>query len=154
MLQSAVTGLKAPGGTHVYLDAGNPGYRSVGVMAARLNQASIGQADGFSLNVSNFYTTSELVSYGTSLSALVGNKHFVLDTSRNGNGILSGDQWCNPGGRALGAAPTTSANLGALVDALLWIKVPGESDGTCNGGPGAGVWWSEYALGLARRAGW
>ena len=37
--------------------------------------------------------------------------------------------------------------------ALLWIKQPGESDGTCNGGPNAGQWWADYALGLAQRAG-
>jgi hypothetical protein len=29
---------------------------------------------------------------------------------------------------------------------------PGESDGTCNGGPAAGQWWADYALGLAKRA--
>jgi len=40
----------------------------------------------------------------------------------------------------------------ALVDAYLWIKTPGESDGTCNGGPKAGQWWADYALGLARSA--
>jgi cellulase/cellobiase CelA1 len=33
-----------------------------------------------------------------------------------------------------------------------WIKRPGESDGTCNGGPPAGQWWADYALGLAQRA--
>jgi endoglucanase len=35
---------------------------------------------------------------------------------------------------------------------LLWIKRPGESDGTCNGGPSSGKWWPEYALGLAQLA--
>jgi endoglucanase len=40
------------------------------------------------------------------------------------------------------------------VDGLLWIKAPGESDGSCNGGPSAGTWWPEYALGLAERAAW
>ena len=39
-----------------------------------------------------------------------------------------------------------------LNDALYWIKAPGESDGSCNGGPTAGVWWPQYALGLAQRA--
>ena len=42
----------------------------------------------------------------------------------------------------------------ALADALLWVKAPGESDGSCNGGPSAGTWWTEYALGLAERATW
>ncbi|GFM99478.1 hypothetical protein Sfulv_42890 [Streptomyces fulvorobeus] len=38
------------------------------------------------------------------------------------------------------------------LDAYLWIKRPGDSDGTCRGGPSAGTWWPEYALGLAERA--
>ena len=42
----------------------------------------------------------------------------------------------------------------AHVDAFLWVKNPGESDGTANGGPVAGQWWAEYALGLAERARW
>jgi endoglucanase len=80
-----------------------------------------------------------------------GGKHMVIDTSRNGNG--SNGQWCNPTGMALGNIPTTSTDQ-SLVDAYLWIKAPGESDGTCNGGPAAGSWWLEYALNLASAAHW
>jgi len=32
------------------------------------------------------------------------------------------------------------------------VKHPGESDGTCNGGPTAGTFWTDYAIGLAQRA--
>jgi len=39
-----------------------------------------------------------------------------------------------------------------VIDAYLWIKRPGESDGTCNGGPAAGGWWIAGALELARNA--
>ena len=39
-----------------------------------------------------------------------------------------------------------------LVDAFLWIKQHGESDGTCQGGPRAGSWWTEIALELSRAA--
>ncbi|MFE3685237.1 endoglucanase, partial [Streptomyces sp. NPDC059095] len=35
---------------------------------------------------------------------------------------------------------------------LVWIMRPGDSDGPCRGGPSAGTWWPEYALGLAKRA--
>ena len=79
--------------------------------------------------------------------------HFVIDTSRNGSGPYTGPltpQWCNPPGRALGAAPTTRTG-DRSVDALLWIKYPGASDGSCRPGePPAGAWWPEYALGLVR----
>ena len=43
------------------------------------------------------------------------------------------------------------AAVGAIAP-FLWIKRPGESDGPCHGGPAAGTWWPEYALGLAQRA--
>ncbi|MCC3773203.1 glycoside hydrolase family 6 protein, partial [Streptomyces sp. UNOC14_S4] len=60
-----------------------------------------------------------------------------------------GDEpWCNPPGRALGTPPTTATGS-PLIDAYLWIKRPGESDGTCRGAPPAGHWWADYALRLA-----
>ncbi|HSH55552.1 MAG TPA: glycoside hydrolase family 6 protein, partial [Candidatus Limnocylindrales bacterium] len=154
LMKQAVASLKSSRATYVYIDAGNSGWHPAATMAPRLQQAGIAGADGFSLNVSNFYATAQSVSYGNQLSGLVGGKHYVVDTSRNGKGALSGEAWCNPPGRALGANPTTVQSSGPLVDALLWIKTPGQSDGTCNGGPPAGSWWADYALGLARTAGW
>ncbi|CAM5532402.1 glycoside hydrolase family 6 protein [Streptomyces hirsutus] len=35
------------------------------------------------------------------------------------------------------------------MDAYLWVKRPGESDGECKGGPKAGEWWEDYAVKLA-----
>ena len=55
-------------------------------------------------------------------------------------------------GRALGAKPGTPSAY--REDWNLWIKRPGESDGPCNGGPAAGVYWPSYADGLAARAAW
>ena len=107
-------------------------------------------AQEVALNVSNFYLTSENATYGAQVSALVGGKHFVIDTGRNGLGPTTDGQWCNPAGRAIGARPTTATG-NALIDAFLWIKTPGESDGSCNGAPGAGTWMPEFALGLAQR---
>jgi endoglucanase len=151
LLAEAIAILKANAATVVYLDAGHARWISASEMARRLTSANIAQADGFSLNVSNFIWNSETVNYGSSLSALVGGKHFVIDTSRNGQGPTATNEWCNPSGRGLGVSPTTTSG-NQLVDALLWIKRPGESDGTCNGGPSAGAWWPAYALGLAQRA--
>ena len=56
-----------------------------------------------------------------------------------------------PAGRALGSPPTTDTG-DPLVDAFLWLKKPGESDGQCNGGPKAGKFWQEQALELAKNA--
>jgi endoglucanase len=148
LLMRAVEVLKNAG-ARVYLDAGHAAWLAPEVAAERLNKAGIARADGFALNVSNFQTTSQSTDYGAKVSSLVGGKHFVIDTSRNGRG--SNGEWCNPQGRALGERPTTKTNS-SLVDAYLWVKLPGESDGSCNGAPGAGAWWPEYALELAKNA--
>lgn len=152
LLRYAVERLRDAGGL-VYLDAGNNRWQSVSTMASRLKNAGIELAAGFSLNVSNFFSTAEETAYGDAISAAVGGKHYVLDTSRNGLGATTDAQWCNPEGRALGARPSSFTGR-ALVDAFLWVKVPGESDGSCNGYPSSGTWMPEYALGLAQRAGW
>nr|WP_153426912.1 glycoside hydrolase family 6 protein [Streptomyces alkaliphilus] len=142
--------------TRVYIDAGNPSWiTNPADLVVPLHRAGVGRADGFALNVSNYRPTEEVVAYGRELSALLDGAHFVVDTSRNGNGPLeNGDPaqaWCNPPGRALGTPPTTETG-DPLIDAHLWIKRPGESDGECRGGPPAGEWWPEYALELARGA--
>jgi endoglucanase len=107
--------------------------------------------------------------------------HFVVDTSRNGRGPWkppskypsagAAQDWCNPPLRGLGVAPT-DATAAALDDAYLWVKVPGESDGSCNRGssttvdpewaaitgnpgfvdPAAGQWFPQQALQLAQLA--
>lgn len=146
LLSQAVATFKSHENTFVYIDAGHYGWIDADEMAENLGEAGIAEADGFALNVSNFYTTEENITYGETVSALVGDKHFIIDTSRNGLG--SNGEWCNPEGRALGQNPTVETGHD-LVDALLWIKPPGQSDGECNGGPEAGEWWAEYALGLA-----
>lgn len=155
LLKGAVTRLKSLKNTKVYLDAGNVGWGHPDQIFRSLRQAGIDQADGFSVNVSNFYSTQDSITYGKQLSSKVGDKHFVIDTSRNGNGPYAqgnpAERWCNPPGRSLGEAPTTKT-ADPLVDAYLWVKRPGESDGTCKGGPKAGDWWPAYALKLAQGA--
>lgn len=177
-------------------DAGYGEPRAQLGMAGRLLKGGIAKADGFALNVSNYRGTDELVSYGTRLSKCLRFRqetgaascsdtdlagvpddprkltHFVLDTSRNGQGpwtppagqYTDAQVWCNPPGRGLGARPSTRTG-DPLVDAFLWVKRPGESDGQCTRGtagpedpeygvvdPAAGAWWGDYALGLAQRA--
>jgi endoglucanase len=100
--------------------------------------------------------------------------HFVLDTSRNGQGPWTPPEgypdpqdWCNPPGRGLGLRPTADTG-NTLIDAYLWVKTPGESDGECTRGlgpagqtvdpewglidPGAGQWFPEMALDLVQNA--
>ncbi|MFD4629356.1 glycoside hydrolase family 6 protein [Streptomyces sp. NPDC058284] len=155
LLSEAIQRLKRQPRVKVYLDAGNPGWISdAHKLTEPLRKAGVAQADGFSLNVSNFQGDEKTKAYGRTLSATVDGKHFVMDTSRNGRGPLAGDRqdaWCNPPGRGLGTPPTDRTG-DPLLDAVLWIKRPGDSDGPCRGGPAAGQWWPDYALGLARNA--
>jgi endoglucanase len=154
LIRYAVDTLSRNPATGVYVDAGHPRWVAADVMAGRLNQVGIEKARGFSLNTANFFTTEESIGYGQAISGMAGGKPFVIDTSRNGVGPVDSDSWCNPPGRALGAAPTTATGH-PQVDAFLWVKRPGESDGSCGGGaPSAGTFVAQYAIDLARNAGW
>jgi endoglucanase len=156
LLRYAMNKLGALPRARVYLDAGNPGmFKDPSQLAAPLKRAGIRYGRGFSANVSNFQWTAAMVTWSQELAAALGGKvGAVIDTSRNGRGPYTGPdspQWCNPPGRALG--PTPRLNPGpAGIDAYLWIKDPGASDGPCNGGPPAGQYWPQYAVALARAA--
>jgi endoglucanase len=90
--------------------------------------------------------------------------HFVIDTGRNGQGplntaryaaapfnqpptVVSGlnaGSWCNARGAGLGLRPTADTGE-PLTDAYLWLKTPGESDGSCDIAGGARAWdFSQY----------
>lgn len=145
-IRDAVTRLSGPEVT-IYLDAGHSTWLAPDVMAPLLKAAGIDEVRGFVTNVSNYNTTAEEQEYGTELSALLGDTHFIIDVSRNGSG--SNGEWCNPSGRRIGDFPA-AVDEGTPQDASLWVKNPGESDGRCNGGPAAGVWWPERASELVR----
>jgi endoglucanase len=156
LLSYAVDSLRRNPGASIYLDAGNAYWKPSTLIAGRLRAAGVDHARGFAVNIANFDTTTSEVAYAKQISvALGGAVPFVVDTSRNGRGRWVGPtSWCNPPDRGLGAPPTTN-HPDPLVDALLWVKTPGNSDGTCRlGSPSAGQWWQPYALTLARNAAW
>lgn len=155
LIRYAVETLTRNPAAAVYVDAGHLRWHSPDDMAGRLNNAGVGRARGFSVNTANFYTTEDEIGYGEAISGLTNGAHYVVDTSRNGVGPAPDpdNSWCNPSGRALGAQPTT-ATAGAHADAYLWVKRPGESDGSCGkGDPGAGTFVNQFAIDLATRAG-
>ena len=96
-------------------------------------------------------------------------KAFVIDTGRDGvpNVRTAPGNWCNIKGAGLGERP--QAAPAPNVDAYLWIKVPGESDGTADakaarfdencvsddaspGAPEAGLLFEPYLLDLVKNA--
>ncbi|QZQ54340.1 glycoside hydrolase family 6 protein [Curtobacterium sp. TC1] len=148
ILSRTVAGLTAAG-VPAYLDAGNSNWVPPATMAARLNSAGVQRARGFFTNVANYYPTAQEQAYAQKVSASTGGSHYVIDTSRNGQGWRG--TWCNGPGAGLGTSPRVVAD-GTALDALLWVKTPGASDGTCNGAPAAGKWWSSYAQALVANA--
>ena len=97
--------------------------------------------------------------YAQNMGTAVATTHFVVDTSRNGVGpnemaayaaapynqsagvisTLVAGNWCNPTNVGLGLTP--SANTGTpLLDAYLWVKIPGQSDGQCDAAGGVRAW--------------
>ncbi|MGO9053691.1 MAG: glycoside hydrolase family 6 protein [Streptosporangiaceae bacterium] len=156
LLRYAMQRLGALPQARVYLDAGNPGmFTNPSQLAGPLERAGLRYGRGFSANVSNFQWTPVVVAWSQQLERALGRKAgAVIDTSRNGRGPYTGPdapQWCNPPGRALGPAPRLNPGPDG-VDAYLWIKDPGASDGPCNGGPPAGQYWPQYAAALEQAA--
>ncbi|GAA3443865.1 glycoside hydrolase family 6 protein [Planomonospora venezuelensis] len=181
--------------TAVYLDGSFEKWPALSEMGRRLVKAKITEADGFFLNASGYQRTEGLAAYGARLARCVyvqvtagtddcldaeiaaapddpaALPHFVIDTSRNGRGewvpetaYPKPQTWCNPPGRGVGFRPTT-ATSGELVDAYLWISVPGHANGPCTRGtdgpedpvyraetPPPGTFWPELALERARLA--
>ncbi len=146
MLQEGLKRLRKNRNARVYLDAGHSNWLSADETARMLKIIGVELFDGFAENVSNRRPTHELMAHAKRVSAQIGGKHFILDTSRNG---VAKDDWCNPQGEKLGQLPTFKTGE-PLCDAFLWLKSPGESDGTCNGGPAAGELWIERAIDLAK----
>ena len=136
----------------VYVDVGHSNWLEPESAGKLFNRVTNNKVRGFCTNVSNFRSTKESMKWALRVSEYADNKHFVIDTSRNGNGPY-GNEWCNPPGRALGHPPTCDTGE-ELCDAFLWIKVPGESDGRANGGPRAGKFWPEYANDLVCNTDW
>jgi len=132
----------------VYVDVGHSGWLLPKDASELLNKVSNSKVRGFSMNTCNYRTTKECISWAKRLIRLRPNDRFVIDTSRNGNGPKD-NEWCNPQGRGLGFPPTTNTS-NKFCDAYLWIKIPGESDGKCNGGPKAGMFWGEQAEELVK----
>ena len=143
LMSTALNILTEESNALVYVDIGHSNWLDPEQAGKLLETVTNDKCRGFSVNVSNFRTTQESVSWAERVGEYTRNPHFVVDTSRNGNGPY-GNEWCNPPGRKVGISPTTVTGH-PLCDAYLWIKVPGESDGRKNNGPRAGRFWPEYA---------
>ena len=192
----AISRLSLPN-VFLYLDAAHAGWlgwprnlaKSVPVFKEVMTMG--GGADrvrGFATNVSNYNPAkhpdnpprskaaapNDEIGYAIDLSgaltaAGIGGKGFLIDTSRNGKASIrtSPGNWCNIKGAGLGERPVASPV--PLVDAYVYIKVPGESDGIADstaarfdkncgsddatpGAPEAGKLFEPYLMNLIKNA--
>jgi cellulose 1,4-beta-cellobiosidase len=153
----AIRTLSLPNVT-LYLDAGHAGWLGWDGNRTKIARAfsdvfalagGEGNVRGFATNVSNYNSLDghegtriapsnpcpdELSYIGALSSSLaaagIHASHFVIDTSRNGQGGARTTKgvWCNARGAGLGERPRASPAPG--IDAYFWVKPPGESDGT------------------------
>jgi len=134
-------------------DPSNPFYNNPGSCASQYYPATESDFSTWGL------TTAW---YAQNMGNAVASTHFVIDTSRNGDGpnsmtqyanapydqpasvigTLAGGNWCNPPDSGLGLKPTASTGV-PLLDAYLWVKTPGQSDGQCDAAGGVRAW--DYA---------
>jgi len=143
----------------VYLEGGYSDANNAAYAARILNASGVGQVAGFYTNGTHLNWTINEIHYGEQISKLTHGAHFIVNTALNGRGPKLNrhpstqgiEDLCNPPGRGLGPRPTTSTGY-SNVDAFLWAIVPGNSSGTCGGGPPGGVFWAARAVGLASRA--
>jgi endoglucanase len=111
------------------------------------------------VNYSPAYAATVTAGIQAFMGSAVASTHFVIDTGRNGQGpmktapyartpynqsatVISGlnaGNWCNAYGAGVGLRPSANTHV-ALLDAYLWLKVPGESDGNCDSAGGARAW--------------
>ena len=141
----------------VYIDATASDWQGVPTVARKLRALGVRRVRGFMLNATHQDTTRNNIRYGARLSRAVGGKHFIINTSHNGNGNFrrSGKVYtCNPPNVAAGARPTTNTDH-PKVDAYMWVERPGYSNGACGGGPArVGAFWLKRALQMVRGADW
>lgn len=161
MLRYAIETLSEDPNTWVYLHAGSSQLKPIQVVPTLL-RIGLQSARGLAINVSGYGSTAKQVRYGEELLAELARHgvhglHYVIDTSRNGMGRApaaspdAAHSFCNQRGRGLGQRPTPVTG-NPNVDAFLWIKPPGETDGGCFPGDPASGWFQTYALELVQRS--
>jgi hypothetical protein len=137
-----------------YSDANNPAYT-----ARALNAVGIHRIRGFFTNDTHENWAINEIRWANKVARLVGGTHFIVNTADSGRGpklnpdpVHQGiEDLCNPPNRGAGPRPTTDTGF-PNVDAFLWVHVPGESSGHCNGGTASGTFFLARTLVEARNA--
>ncbi len=145
--------------TVVYIEGGYADSNPPRYTANVLNAVGIQKIRGFFTNDTHEDWTIKEIRWGERVSRLTHGTQFIVNTATNGQGpmipanrVREGNEvLCNPPGRGLGPLPLVNPGF-AGVDAFLWTAPPGNSSGSCNGGPPSGTFWPAKAVGLSAMA--
>jgi cellulase/cellobiase CelA1 len=142
-LKVAVEALSANANAELYVDVGYwtleyDSQRSK-VVTIMKELATSGTLKGITINTSNYRSNDQCAELCTNFQTAMGstNMSCVVDTSRNYVDQGTNTDWCNVLTAGIGSPPSSETGVSNL-DYFMWVKPPGESDGTCNGGPSAG----------------
>ncbi|EGZ12595.1 glycoside hydrolase family 6 protein [Phytophthora sojae] len=161
-LTMAIARLSENPNAEIYLDVGfwtlerSDTADIVAQIVKELTQA--GRVKGIALNTSNYRSTTQIAELCTNFQTAVGSTdiHCVIDTSRNFQEFAnaSSTEWCNVRKAGIGAPPTNVTDLDNI-DYLVYVKPPGDSDGTCVDqsadamqGPPAGEFFNDHFIKL------
>ncbi|GIG53944.1 glycoside hydrolase family 6 protein [Demequina activiva] len=153
----------ADAGAAVYLDAGV--VDDPAAIAASLASLDLESVAGIAVGTNGYRAVSEQLAAGEAVLAALADAGVDVDAPRSGPdpgepglGLIvdtsrsavpvEAPEPCNPPEAGIGVPPRL-VGAGAL-DAYVWIKRVGESDGACNGGPTRGQFSQALALQLAR----
>ncbi|KAL4910477.1 putative 1,4-beta-D-glucan cellobiohydrolase C [Aspergillus multicolor] len=156
----------------VYKNAGSPAaVRGLATNVANYNAWTIGTCPSYTQGNTVCDEKRYVNAIAPLLSAQGFNAHFIVDTGRNGKqptGQQAWGDWCNVINTGFGERPTTNTG-DSLVDAFVWVKPGGESDGTSDSAatrydahcgysdalqpaPEAGTWFQAYFVQLLSNA--
>jgi len=144
-------------------------YQALGSMSSNADPCNLKSQYNFAIDEAHYINLFDNKMASSGLTGM----HYITDTSRNGVTTMRNDcaNWCNIKNSGLGRRPTTEvSDLGlSNVDALVWVKTPGESDGTSDSSsprydstctsqdafvpsPEAGQWSEDFYVMLAKNA--
>ncbi|KAI5840756.1 putative 1,4-beta-D-glucan cellobiohydrolase C [Morchella snyderi] len=118
----------------IYKDAGSPSQlRGLATNVANYNGWSLATCPSYTSPNVNCDEKKYINAMGPALASNGwANAYFIVDQGRSGmqpTGQIAQGDWCNQIGTGFGIRPDT-ATTDALLDAFVWVKPGGESDGT------------------------
>ena len=144
--------------------------RGLATNVANYNALTAASPDPITQGDPNYDESHYINALGPMLASAGFPAQFIVDQGRSGQQNLRqqwGD-WCNIKGAGFGIRPTTNTGY-SLIDAIVWVKPGGESDGTSNSSsprydptcslsdatqpaPEAGTWFQTYFQTLVSQA--